>query len=143
MPSHATQRGISPVIAVLLLIVIAVAASVITYSWITWFLTTQQQAASSMIRIEEVDLSRISEGIITVYVRNIGTVKVTIDAVYVNGTRWNISRSIITISPNQLDEIIIVKPPLAMIPTPKSGNVIVIKVATRVGTFDIYRGIVP
>lgn len=142
MQSEKNTKGISPVIAVLLLIVIAVAASVITYSWITWFLTTQQQAAS-MIRIEEVDLSNAEEGIITIYVRNIGIAKVTVDAVYVNRTRWDIAGSSVTINPGEIKKIVITKPILPPVPPPRSGNIITIKVATRAGTFDIYRGVIP
>lgn len=144
MQSKSTIKGVSPVIAVLLLIVIAVAASVITYSWITWFLTSQQQQAASMIRIEEVDLSRVvTEEEVTIYIRNIGTVKVTIDVVYVNGTRWDITGSSVTIDPGGIGEITIRKPQFPPVPTPKSGNIIMIKVSTKAGTFDVYRGVVP
>jgi len=144
MQNGKNNKGVSPVIAVLLLIVIAVAASVITYSWITWFLTSQQQQAASMIRIEEVDLSRVvTEEELTIYVRNIGTVKVTIDTVYINGTRWDIIGSSVTIDPGGIGEITIRKPQFPPVPTPKSGNVIMIKVTTKTGTFDIYRGVIP
>jgi len=141
MMREKSKRGISPVIAVLLLIVIAVAASVITYSWITWFLTVQQQQAASMIRIEEVDLSGLNSdpSIIKIYVRNIGTVKVTVDAVYVNKTRW--TSDPVTINPGELGEVMAIKPTL--VPTPVSGHAIVIKVTTKAGTFDSYRVIVP
>ncbi|MCS7386197.1 MAG: hypothetical protein NDF55_05605 [archaeon GB-1867-005] len=140
MIRNSKRKGISPVIAVLLLIVIAVAASVITYSWITWFLTVQQQQAASMIRIEEVDLSELhsNEPKIKIYVRNIGTVKVTIDAVYINAT-IHLLTSEVTINPGELEEITV---PISG-SNLKSGHAITIKVATKAGTFATYKVIVP
>ncbi|HDO20669.1 MAG: hypothetical protein NDF53_02885 [archaeon GB-1867-097] len=134
------SRGISPIIAVLLLIVIAVAASVTTYSWINWFLQAQQQQASSIIRIEQVDLSLITaSGIVRIYVRNIGGVPVTVDAVYVNGTKWICDD--VKIKPGDIGEIVAYKP--LSIPPLKSGYTVEIKVATTAGTSDVYRGIIP
>lgn len=47
-------RAISPLIATLLLIAIAVAGSVISYSWITSMLTSQSNQAQAQVRVEQV-----------------------------------------------------------------------------------------
>jgi len=79
------KKGVSPVIAVLLLIVIAVAAAILTYLWITGYIGTVQQAGGTgqlqeKIKIEGVDYSA---GTVTVYIRNVGDVDLTVDALYV------------------------------------------------------------
>jgi len=80
------KRGVSPVIAVLLLIVIAVAAAVLTYLWVLGYIGTMQTTGGTeqlqeKIKIESVDLSGSS--IYRVYVRNIGDTQVVISAIYV------------------------------------------------------------
>jgi flagellin-like protein len=79
------KRGVSPVIATLLLIVIAVAAAVLAYIWITGYMGTLQAQAGAQqvqerIKIEGVKVD--TGGQITIYIRNIGDVAVTIDSVY-------------------------------------------------------------
>jgi len=79
------RRGISPVIAVLLLIVIAVAAAVLTYVWLTGYLTSQFGSVQTtqlgeQLKIEAAKLD--AEGTYEAYVRNIGDTDVTIDTVY-------------------------------------------------------------
>ncbi len=79
------RKGVSPVIATLLLIVIAVAAAVVTYSWVMGFIgTTTTAPAQTQARIVVDAVEYDSSGpSITVYVRNVGNIKVTVDAVYV------------------------------------------------------------
>jgi flagellin-like protein len=76
------RAGVSPVIATLLLIVIAVAAAVLAYIWIIGYQGTLTQQASTAqlqerIKIEAVEYTGTS---LNVYVRNIGDVNVQIDA---------------------------------------------------------------
>jgi len=79
------RRGVSPVIATLLLIVIAVAAAVLTYIWVTGYMGTLQAQAGAQqvqekIKIEGVE---ITDGkIAKIYIRNIGDVKVNVTTVY-------------------------------------------------------------
>jgi len=49
-----SRKAVSPVIATLLLIAIAVAASVVTYSWVMSMVKTQGSQAQTSIRIDEV-----------------------------------------------------------------------------------------
>ncbi|MCS7105293.1 MAG: hypothetical protein NZ954_06990 [Thermofilaceae archaeon] len=79
------RKGVSPVIATLLLIVIAVAAAVLTYIWVTGYMGTLQAQAGTQqvqerVKIEGVKISgnKLSE----LYVRNIGDVRLNISAVY-------------------------------------------------------------
>jgi len=80
------SKGISPVIGVLLLIIIAVALAVLTYFWVFGYMG-QLQAASSptalqeKIRIEAVEY-RPSFSTLAIWVRNIGDVRVRIYGAY-------------------------------------------------------------
>jgi len=81
------RQAVSPVIATLLLIVIAVAAAVLAYIWIIGYQGTLTQQASAQqlqerIKIEAVELSGNT---LTVYVRNIGDTTVQLATVYLIG----------------------------------------------------------
>ena len=87
------KKGISPVIAVLLLIVIAVAAAILVYVWLSGYMGTLQSQAGTQqvqerIKIEGVKIS--SNQIEAIYIRNIGDVSVTIDAIYLLDSSGNI-----------------------------------------------------
>jgi len=66
-------KGISPLIATLLLIAIAVAASVITYSWVMSMIGSQSTQAQTAVRIDNVEFDIDTESVV-VTVRNIGSV---------------------------------------------------------------------
>lgn len=79
------RRGISPVIAVLLLVIIAVAAAILTYLWVLGYMGTVQQqggteALQERIKVEGVDLS--GTRLIGVYVRNVGDVDAVLSSIY-------------------------------------------------------------
>ena len=80
------KKAVSPVIATLLLIFIAVAAAVLVYVWVTGYATsitgTGTTELQERIKIDAVSYNS-SASTLTVYIRNIGDAKVTIDAVYV------------------------------------------------------------
>jgi len=78
-----SKEGISPILATLLLIVIAVAAVIVTYAWVMTFTATQTGRAGKMIEFEEAFINATSD-VITVYVRNSGTEAVSIDKIYVD-----------------------------------------------------------
>ncbi|MFB0501883.1 MAG: archaellin/type IV pilin N-terminal domain-containing protein [Candidatus Bathyarchaeia archaeon] len=81
----ASRKGISPILATLLLVVIAVGAVVITYAWVITFTGTQTTTAGKMIRFDSASINAASDNV-TIYVRNWGTEHVKIDAVYIDGT---------------------------------------------------------
>jgi flagellin-like protein len=80
-----SKEGISPILATLLLIVIAVAAVVVTYAWVMTFTGAQTGRAGKMIEFDSAVINATSD-ILTVYVRNTGTEQVTLDKVYIDGT---------------------------------------------------------
>jgi len=94
-------KGISPVIATIILVLIAVVAGVLLWLWTSGFtsvLPAQQQALYERIKIEgvKVDTTTTPNKVIA-YVRNVGNVKVKISTVYIlypNGTIIEIPSSI-------------------------------------------------
>jgi flagellin-like protein len=75
-------KGISPLIATLLLIAIAVAASVITYSWVMSMIGSQSQQAQTQVRIDSVTWN-VSGNEITMVIRNTGSVSATVESIAV------------------------------------------------------------
>lgn len=77
-------KAISPLIATLLLIAIAVAASVITYSWVMSMIGSQSQQAQTQVRVDVVQWT-IGAGsvknVTSLTVRNTGSVSATIESV--------------------------------------------------------------
>ncbi len=84
-----TDKGVSPIIATLLLIVIAVAAAVVTYTFVMGFLGTSSQntGPSGQLTYDSYSVSGSSGNYTyTIYVRNTGGKSVTVDQVYVDGS---------------------------------------------------------
>jgi archaeal type IV pilus assembly protein PilA len=73
-----TRKGISPLIATLLLIAIAVAASVLTYSWVMSMVGSQSAQAQTQVRIDGVNWNTAS---VDVLLRNTGSVAATIESI--------------------------------------------------------------
>ena len=105
------RRGISPVIAVLLLIVIAVAAAVLTYIWVVGYMGTLQQQSGAQQLQEKIKVEGVGIGaggaLNTVYVRNIGDVTVDITDVYLidpsgNAQRYDVSTTGANVAPGSL-----------------------------------------
>jgi len=85
-----SRMGISPILATLLLIVIAVAAIVVTYAWIMIYMRSAGQQAGIQLNIENV--SWPTNSTIKLIVRNTGTSDATIDAVYVGTSSTNLEK---------------------------------------------------
>lgn len=79
-----SRKGISPILATLLLIVIAVAAIVVTYAWIMVYMRSSGHQAGARIKFDSVIIDSTNDNI-TIYVRNWGTEDVYVDKVYING----------------------------------------------------------
>jgi len=82
-----SRKGISPILATLLLVVIAVGAVVVTYAWVITFTGTQTTTAGKMIKFDSASIDAASDNV-TIYVRNWGTEHVTIDTVYIEGANY-------------------------------------------------------
>ena len=74
------RKGISPLIATLLLIAIAVAASVLTYSWVMSMIGSQSAQAQTQVRIDSVAWN-VASDTFTLDVRNTGSVDATLESV--------------------------------------------------------------
>ncbi len=83
-----SQRAVSPVIATLLMIAVAVAASIIVYVWSIGLLGTLMGGGGSQTR-EQLILEAYSwtaGGTLTFTVRNVGSATVTVASMYLGGT---------------------------------------------------------
>jgi flagellin-like protein len=81
-----SKEGISPILATLLLIVIAVAAVIVTYAWVMTFTTSTTSKAGAVLSPENIRFYN-SSGVLKVdiTIRNSGTADARIVDVY-NGT---------------------------------------------------------
>ena len=84
-----SKKGISPILATLLLIVIAVAAIVITYAWVITFTTN---VTGQDVQLREVATSwNSTANTITIYLTNQGTSDGKIDSVYIGTSATNLN----------------------------------------------------
>ena len=81
------RKGVSPIVSVILLILIAVAATVILFSWFSGTAgqnPTNEPALQERIKIDGVQVTDDGSNYdITVYVRNIGEVSVSLSTLYI------------------------------------------------------------
>ncbi|MCJ7561216.1 hypothetical protein MUO79_11485 [Candidatus Bathyarchaeota archaeon] len=77
-----SKKAISPILATLLLIVIAVAAIVVTYAWITTYMGSATQQAGVLLNKANVSFNATT-GVIIIDVQNTGTSDTKIAAVYI------------------------------------------------------------
>lgn len=89
-----SKKGISPILATLLLIVIAVAAIIVTYAWVMTYMGTQTQQAGALITTENVrwygNPNVSTHNLTDIVVRNIGTSTVKIVRVYLGTSQGNL-----------------------------------------------------
>jgi archaeal type IV pilus assembly protein PilA len=79
-------RAISPVIATLLMIAIAVVASLVTYAWVMGYMSFQTEKTGKAIQIQSATYSGTSGDVFTVYVQNVGDSPVSLSGgLYING----------------------------------------------------------
>ena len=94
-----SRKGISPILATLLLVVIAVGAVIVTYAWVMTYTTSTTGQAGVFLRKDSVAWNSTA-GTITVYVRNTGTSDAEIDAVYLGATSTNLVKQTFTCDPS-------------------------------------------
>lgn len=85
-----SKKAISPILATLLLVVIAVAAIVVTYAWVMTYMTAQTNQAGVLLSKDAVNWP--TNTTIVLYVRNTGTSDATIDAVYIGTSTTNLQK---------------------------------------------------
>jgi flagellin-like protein len=91
-------KGISPVISVLLMIAIAVAASLVAYAWVMGYMDFTTTKVGKTIQIQSITAN-------AVYVQNIGDSAVEISAVYVDGTLKDGTAYTITVGPDTTNNV--------------------------------------
>ena len=135
------RKGVSPVIATLLLIVVAVAAAVLTYIWVTGYIGRTTTAAEASQLQERIKINAVGYDSgnqkVTISVANIGDVQVNITAAYVlteGGTQTcgGPLTSGTTISPGAIEDVVVSECSLT------SGTTYVAKVVTKKGTEATY-----
>ncbi|UCE16035.1 MAG: hypothetical protein JSV12_09350 [Candidatus Bathyarchaeota archaeon] len=80
----ASRKGISPILATLLLISIAVGAIIITYAWVITFTSTQTEQSGAVLIRENIRFYNVSfTKYVEVVIRNSGTADAKVVTVYV------------------------------------------------------------
>jgi flagellin-like protein len=145
-PVELHRKGISPIIATVILVLIAVAAGVMLWLWVSGFtsaMPAEQQALNERIRIDAVKVEGGSDSNknVTIYVRNIGKTDVAIGAAYILDTSNTIIASNTDtqtlISPGNVEEVTVSSVQL------KSGYAYVAKVVTINGVETTYTFVAP
>jgi len=84
-----SKKGISPILATLLLVVIAVAAIIVTYAWIMAFMGAQTGAGGTILGIENVSWNTTASTT-SMTVRNIGVSDAKIVRLYIGTSSSNL-----------------------------------------------------
>lgn len=140
-------KGVSPIIATIILVLIAIAAGVMLWLWVSGFITStpaQQPALNERIKIDAVNISS-SKSKLSIYVRNMGSTNVNITAAYILTTSNTAiayqTYSNVIISPGQVTKIDMdITSDSANI---KSGYAYVAKVVTANGVEATYTFVWP
>jgi len=93
------KKGISPILATLLLIVIAVAAVIVTYAWVMTFTTTQTGQAGAVISEANTRFYNVSSTkYIGITLMNSGTADAKITKVYLGTSSSNLQEPTSTVT---------------------------------------------
>jgi flagellin-like protein len=144
MAKKVARRAVSPVLATLMMVAVAVALSVIIFTWSQSFLSQTSEAASGQQAAQNIaaqsgiliESATFSDTTATVYVRNVGTTTVTVDSAQMvirSGASSRIEIPSLTstsISPRESKSIT-----LSNFGSLSSGDVVTIKLITTAGTF--------
>ena len=91
------RRGIEPIVAAILLIVITVVAAVLLYIWFNGYLSSTTSKVSQVSVPEELQIVNValytsgSSSYLIAYIQNVGSIPVTINQAYVlNATTLNV-----------------------------------------------------
>ena len=104
------RKGVSPIIATLLLIAITVAAGVIVYVFVTGLSGTLTKSGGNQVT-EQISLDSYnfqSTNFLTMYLRNTGTGSVTVSAVYFNGAAAQFFGSCGTLTTASTSETVVI-----------------------------------
>ena len=85
-----SKKGISPILATLLLIVIAVAAVIVTYAWVMTFTASTTGQAGAVLSLDNMRFYTDTDDYIEITLRNSGTSDAEVETVYVGTTDSNL-----------------------------------------------------
>ena len=85
-----SKKGISPILATLLLIVIAVAAVIVTYAWVMTFTESTTNTAGAVLTVENVRF--YSDDDVEIVIRNSGTGDAKVVEVYQGTASTNLTK---------------------------------------------------
>ena len=125
-----SAKAISPVIATLLMIAIAVVASLVVYAWVSGYIGFQTNNAGQAIQIQSSAPGDNSDET-KIYVQNIGQGDVKVGAVFINDAKVDITSAILDISKGKTITLIVDSP---------WSSSDTIKVTTTGGTFSEIKG---
>lgn len=126
-------KAISPVISVLLMIAIAVVASLVAYAWIMGFIGSNTEKSGKAVQIQS--SATTPSGTLDVYVQNVGQGAVTLDpagCVYVNDQLQILDASAFGSTTLNSGETTVIHTAFVV---PTDGSGLKIKVVTMDGTF--------
>ena len=88
-----SKEGISPILATLLLIVIAVAAVIVTYAWVMTFTTSTTSQSGAVLNLENIRFYNISTTkYVEVVIRNSGTADAKVEEVYAGTSSTSLTK---------------------------------------------------
>lgn len=94
------KRAFSPVIAALILMLLAVAAGVVVYAYVMGWLggaTQNPGGTKGQLQFDSLHATA-SDDVIKIYARNVGGKDVLLEAIYVDGTKFDNATAITTLS---------------------------------------------
>jgi len=144
-------KAISPVISVLLMIAVAVVASLVAYAWVMGYIGFQTAKTGQAIQVQSVVFSATPFKVATVYVQNIGDSAVTLvdnQCLYVKGTldvtsSFGTTANLTPITLQPGDTTAITSSAGATMPAFSSGDIAVVKITADSGTYSQVSQLVP
>jgi uncharacterized repeat protein (TIGR02543 family) len=83
--SKKSHRAVSIVIATLLMIAIAVVASLVAYAWVMGYIGATTRNVGEPAQIQSIHLA--DDGVVSIFVKNVGDSSITLSEVYVNDVK--------------------------------------------------------
>jgi len=96
-----SKKGISPILATLLLIVIAVSAVIVTYAWVMTFTGSTTSQAGAILSLDNYRFYENTDDYVEIILRNSGTSDAKVERVYAGTSESNlISQTVDSYSPS-------------------------------------------
>lgn len=135
------RSGVSPIIATTILILIATAAGVLLWIWVSGYVSSNPATHSALSERVKIEAVRVDIGsdktTVTVYVRNIGSIAINVSSGYVLDVNGNLVMGGpldgILIRPGEVRYVTITSDQILT-----RGNVYIVKIVTQRGTEALY-----